>query len=109
MSDDVNPYAHAYFLCADVQRDQNILQTRKNKIRNEDTSQAPKFIIKPKSKDTMEGNSARFVCEVVGNPQPDVTWHFNGRELLNGGRFKVGVTVKYSAQLHLFAIAYHTV
>ena len=72
-----------------MQRDQSILQTRKQKIRNEDTSQAPKFIIRPKSKDCMEGNSCRFVCEVVGNPPPSVTWSFAGRELFGGGRFKV--------------------
>ena len=70
------------------------MQTRKNKIRNEDTFQAPKFIIKPKSKDTMEGNNARFVCEVVGNPQPDVVWSFGGREIHSGGRFKVSTLVQ---------------
>lgn len=63
---------------------------RKGQIRNENLQQAPKFIMKPRSVNTDEGNSAKFVCEVVGNPPPSVTWLKDGKELPEtAGRFKV--------------------
>jgi len=37
-------------------------------------SKAPKFIQKPCSTEVVEGDSLVIVCEVVGDPKPDVIW-----------------------------------
>ena len=45
--------------------------------------------MKPKSVNVDEGNGAKFACEVVGNPEPTVSWAKDGVDIPSGGRFKV--------------------
>ena len=37
-------------------------------------SKAPRFIRKPRSTEVVEGDSLVIICEVVGDPKPDVIW-----------------------------------
>ena len=36
-----------------------------------------------------EGDSAKFVCKISGQPRPEVTWLFNGKPLKESNKFKV--------------------
>uniref|UniRef100_A0A8C4S4E9 Ig-like domain-containing protein n=1 Tax=Erpetoichthys calabaricus TaxID=27687 RepID=A0A8C4S4E9_ERPCA len=37
-------------------------------------STAPAFVIQPKSQNINEGQSVKFICEISGEPSPDVEW-----------------------------------
>jgi hypothetical protein len=36
----------------------------------------------------MDGEEARFVCKVTGNPMPDVAWYHNGKLVVDNPDFK---------------------
>ena len=36
-----------------------------------------------------EGELADFTCEVVGTPKPQLTWIYNGRQLVEDGRYAI--------------------
>lgn len=36
-----------------------------------------------------EGDTADFSCEVIGEPKPEVTWFYNGRQLEDEGRYMI--------------------
>merc|ERR1711973_694820 len=45
------------------------------------TEQAPKFIREIKESRVKEGMRARFEAVFAGNPKPEITWWYNGRQL----------------------------
>lgn len=51
--------------------------------------QAPMFVMKPEPVNVLEGEWAKFCCRVVGFPRPKVTWVVNGKNVINGARFKL--------------------
>ena len=42
---------------------------------------APRFVIKPQSTFTLEGQSARFTCRIISLSNCSVTWYYNNTEL----------------------------
>merc|ERR1719481_1129775 len=42
---------------------------------------APRFVIKPQSTFTLEGQSARFTCRIISLHNCSVTWYYNNTEL----------------------------
>ncbi len=47
------------------------------------------FVREPKSIQVVEGKTGTMDCEVAGYPVPKVTWFRNGREILEGRKFKM--------------------
>lgn len=37
-------------------------------------SKEPKFLVKPKSTNAHEGDTVVIICEVIGDPKPEVLW-----------------------------------
>ena len=38
----------------------------------------PEFILKPRNRKTLEGNTVRLTCSVNGDPEPTIEWYFDG-------------------------------
>ncbi|CAH1249635.1 HMCN1 [Branchiostoma lanceolatum] len=50
---------------------------------------APEFLEPPASQTVEEGKSAKFTCEVDGEPAPKVSWEKDGQTLKKGKRYKI--------------------
>ncbi|KAE9547992.1 hypothetical protein FO519_008799, partial [Halicephalobus sp. NKZ332] len=50
---------------------------------------APRFTYTPRDRSFREGSSVKLNCEVVGNPRPQIRWHFNGRILEPSRKFEM--------------------
>lgn len=48
---------------------------------------APRFVIKPRSTFTFEGQSAKFTCRVIAIAAPTLTWYHNNSELRQSVKF----------------------
>jgi len=48
----------------------------------------PRFVWQLNSLKVMDGEEARFVCKVTGNPMPDVAWYHNGKLVVDNPDFK---------------------
>lgn len=68
--------------------------------RKQSLPKAPVFTRSPISASIEEGTSAKFTCKVSGNPAPTVQWTKDGKELKQGGRFKVS----FKDGVHTFEI-----
>lgn len=49
-------------------------------------SKAPLFVTKPRSSEAYEGDTVVIICEVVGDPKPEVSWL---RDWLKVGRIYI--------------------
>ncbi|XP_066264078.1 hemicentin-1-like isoform X10 [Branchiostoma lanceolatum] len=49
----------------------------------------PEFLEPPASQTVEEGKSAKFTCEVDGEPAPKVSWEKDGQTLKKGKRYKI--------------------
>ncbi|XP_027700953.1 myosin light chain kinase, smooth muscle [Vombatus ursinus] len=63
------------------------LNTRPSGLSSSSLNEAPTFILPPKNLCVPEGSTARFEGKVRGQPEPQVTWHKNGKRITQGGRF----------------------
>lgn len=43
--------------------------------------EAPRFVQRPRSRNTTVGQTIRFLCEAAGNPSPQLNWLINGRPI----------------------------
>jgi hypothetical protein len=48
---------------------------------------APRFVIRPRSTFTYEGQSAKFTCRVIAIATPTLTWYHNNSELRQSVKF----------------------
>ncbi len=56
------------------------------------TTLSAKILTKPQSLTVSEGDSARFVCDIDGEPAPSVTWMHEGRTIVSSHRIHVSTT-----------------
>ncbi|XP_051841394.1 myosin light chain kinase, smooth muscle-like [Antechinus flavipes] len=65
-------------------------------------NEAPTFILPPKNLCVPEGGTARFEGKVRGQPEPQVTWHKNGKRITQGGRFLLSSNIRglFSLDIH---------
>nr|XP_020841639.1 myosin light chain kinase, smooth muscle isoform X2 [Phascolarctos cinereus] len=63
------------------------LNARPSGLSSSSLNEAPTFILPPKNLCVPEGGTARFEGKVRGQPEPQVTWHKNGKRITQGGRF----------------------
>ena len=52
-------------------------------------SKSPQFLQKLSAINARAGENVKFVAEIDGDPQPTVSWQFNGRQLYGGRDQKV--------------------
>ncbi|XP_077869356.1 myosin light chain kinase, smooth muscle-like [Saccoglossus kowalevskii] len=50
---------------------------------------APRFTMKPLMKQSDDGKKLTIQCELEADPRPQITWTCNGKELFDGGKFKI--------------------
>lgn len=50
-------------------------------------SEAPRFLQRPRSRNTTVGQTIRFLCEAVGNPSPQLNWLINGKPIKGNETF----------------------
>uniref|UniRef100_A0AC34RNM7 Ig-like domain-containing protein n=1 Tax=Panagrolaimus sp. JU765 TaxID=591449 RepID=A0AC34RNM7_9BILA len=55
-------------------------------------SKAPQFLQKLNAINAKQGENVKFVAEIDGDPQPTVSWSFNGRQLFGGRDHKISLT-----------------
>jgi hypothetical protein len=55
------------------------------------TEQAPKFIREIKEVRLKEGMRGRFEAVFAGNPKPEITWYFQGKQLENSKNVQIKV------------------
>ena len=58
---------------------------------DDDDTFAPEFLRRPKSCHVDEGSPAVFTCKIAADPLPTVTWEKDGQQIVNGGRYRVGI------------------
>ena len=63
--------------------------TKGTATRRPSQQKPPVFVRKPKTVRIEEGNCAKLNCQVSGTPTPSVKWSREGKEIKNGGRFRV--------------------
>ncbi|XP_074157516.1 myosin light chain kinase, smooth muscle isoform X2 [Sminthopsis crassicaudata] len=70
--------------------------------RGSSLKEAPTFLLPPKSLCVPEGGTARFEGKVRGQPEPQVTWHKNGKRITQGGRFLLSSNIRglFSLDIH---------
>ncbi|XP_033116214.1 twitchin-like [Anneissia japonica] len=54
---------------------------------------APSFTMKPKINQSEDGRQISFLCELTADPEPKLAWYRDGKEIKDGGRYKM--TVEY--------------
>jgi hypothetical protein len=59
------------------------------KIRDPNAAQAPEFLKRPSENDVSESRSARFECEIKGNPVPNVQWYKSGQEIYDNLKYTI--------------------
>uniref|UniRef100_A0A671KL60 Uncharacterized protein n=1 Tax=Sinocyclocheilus anshuiensis TaxID=1608454 RepID=A0A671KL60_9TELE len=64
-----------------------------------------KILTKPQSLTVSEGDSARFVCDIDGEPAPSVTWMHEGRTIVSSHRFHVSTT-QYKSTFEISSVVY---
>jgi titin len=55
-------------------------------------SKSPQFLQKLNAINARNGENVKFVAEIDGDPQPAVSWQFNGRQLYGGRDHKISLT-----------------
>jgi len=53
------------------------------------TTVPPQFLDKPRTQRVREGQSARFVARVSGQPEPEVTWYREGVPIVSSADFVI--------------------
>uniref|UniRef100_A0A8C2FJ55 Uncharacterized protein n=1 Tax=Cyprinus carpio TaxID=7962 RepID=A0A8C2FJ55_CYPCA len=64
-----------------------------------------KILTKPQSLTVSEGDSARFVCDIDGEPAPSVTWMHEGRTIVSSHRIHVSTT-QYKSTFEISSVEY---
>ncbi|XP_047419681.1 myosin light chain kinase, smooth muscle isoform X2 [Sciurus carolinensis] len=67
-------------------------------------TEAPAFLLPPRNLCIREGATAKFDGKVRGYPEPQVTWHRNGKPITNGGRFLLDCGVRGTFSLVILAV-----
>ncbi|XP_072469866.1 myosin light chain kinase, smooth muscle isoform X3 [Notamacropus eugenii] len=70
------------------------LNARPSGLSSSSLNEAPTFILSPKNLCVPEGGTARFEGKVRGQPEPQVTWHKNGKRIIQGGRFLLSSNIR---------------
>lgn len=66
-------------------------------------SLAAKFLTKPQSVTVAEGETARFSCDIDGEPAPSVTWIHESRTIVSSHRIQV-ITTQYKSSLEISSV-----
>jgi len=64
-----------------------------------------KILTKPQSLAVSEGDSARFVCDIDGEPAPSVTWMHEGRTVVSSHRIHVSTT-QYKSTFEISSVEF---
>lgn len=64
------------------------LETQRQEVHLELGGAAPKFVWELQSLKVMDGEEAKMLCKVQGNPIPDITWYHNGQVVTENPDFR---------------------
>ncbi|XP_043852237.1 myosin light chain kinase, smooth muscle isoform X2 [Dromiciops gliroides] len=70
------------------------LNARPSGFSSSSLNEAPTFTLPPRNLCVPEGSTARFEGKVRGQPEPQVTWHKDGRRITQGGRFRLSSNIR---------------
>uniref|UniRef100_A0A3P8X438 Ig-like domain-containing protein n=1 Tax=Cynoglossus semilaevis TaxID=244447 RepID=A0A3P8X438_CYNSE len=62
-----------------------------------------KILTKPQSMTVTEGESARFFCDIDGEPAPSVTWRHESRTIVSSHNVQV-TTTQYKSSLEIYSV-----
>uniref|UniRef100_A0A914Q845 Ig-like domain-containing protein n=1 Tax=Panagrolaimus davidi TaxID=227884 RepID=A0A914Q845_9BILA len=72
---------------------QTVMKATANGTEQQGTqSKSPQFLQKLNAINARPGENVKFVAEIDGDPQPTITWKFNGRNLMGGRDHKISLT-----------------
>uniref|UniRef100_A0A0B7BN15 Uncharacterized protein n=1 Tax=Arion vulgaris TaxID=1028688 RepID=A0A0B7BN15_9EUPU len=59
------------------------------KIKDPHAAEIPEFTMGLRKVQAVQGKSARFECDVSGNPKPDIQWYKGVREIFDSDKFEI--------------------
>ena len=68
------------------------IETQRQEVRMELGGAPPKFVWDLQSLKVMDGEEAKMLCKVQGNPIPDITWYHNGTVVVENPDFRTYYT-----------------
>lgn len=73
-------------------------------VHKEKPSLPARILTKPQSVTVAEGETARFSCDIDGDPAPTVTWVYESRTLISSHRTRV-TTTQYKSSLEISCVS----
>ncbi|XP_016288991.2 myosin light chain kinase, smooth muscle isoform X2 [Monodelphis domestica] len=91
-------------LVASAHISKGALNSRPSGLSSSALNEAPTFILPPRNLCVPEGGTARFEGKVRGHPEPQVTWHKNGKRITQGGRFLLSCNIRGQFSLDIQSV-----
>ncbi len=64
------------------------IETQRQELRMQLEGGPPRFVWDLQSLKVMDGEEAKLLCKVVGNPMPDISWYHNGKMVVENPDFR---------------------